>query len=92
VLISDGFGTHESLEVMTHCSKQHIILCQLPSHTSHKLQSCDIGVFGPLKTVYREQVEQQFRNDVSATGMEHFTRKFSNARDKALSVRNIHPS
>jgi hypothetical protein len=42
VLISDGFGTYESLEVMTHCFKQNTILCSLPSHTSHKLQPCDV--------------------------------------------------
>jgi hypothetical protein len=90
VLISDGFGTHESLEVMTHCFEQNIILCRLPSHTSHKLQPCDVGVFGPLKTAYREQVEQQFRRGAGTVGKEHFTRMYSNARDKALSARNIH--
>jgi len=90
VLISDGFGTHESLEVMTYCFEQNIILCRLPSHTSHKLQPCDVGVFGPLKTAYREQVEQQFRRGAGAVGKEHFTRMYSNARNKALSARNIH--
>lgn len=28
-----------------------------PSHTSHKLQACDVGVFATLKAVYRDQVE-----------------------------------
>jgi hypothetical protein len=33
VLVSDGFGTHESLEVMTHCFEQNITLCRfLKSH------------------------------------------------------------
>ena len=53
LLISDGFGTHESLEVLTFCYENNIILCRLPSHTSHKLQPCDVGVFGPLKAAYR---------------------------------------
>ena len=35
--INDGFGTHESLEVLTYCFENNIILCRLPSHTSHKL-------------------------------------------------------
>jgi hypothetical protein len=90
VLINDGFGSHESLEVMTHCFEQNIILCRLPSHTSHKLQPCDVGVFGPLKTAYREQVEQQFRRGAGAVSKEHFTRLYSNARNKALTARNIH--
>jgi len=43
VLINDGFGTHESLELMKFCFENSIILCRLPSHTSHKLQPCDVG-------------------------------------------------
>jgi hypothetical protein len=53
VLISDGFGTHETLEILEYCFENNIILCRIPSHTSHKLQPCDIGVFGPLKVAYR---------------------------------------
>jgi hypothetical protein len=90
VLISDGFGIHESLEVMTHCFKQNIILCRLPLYTSYKLQPCDVSVFSLLKTVYREQVEQQFRRSAGTVNKEYFTRMYSNARDKALSTYNIH--
>lgn len=63
VLINNGFTAHESLEVLEFCHENNIILCRLPSHTSHKLQPCDVAVFGPLKTAYRERVEvhQQFR-------------------------------
>lgn len=53
VLICDGFGTHESLEILEFCFANNIILCRLPSYTSHKLQPCDVAVFGPLKTAYR---------------------------------------
>jgi hypothetical protein len=52
ILINNGFGPHESLEVMQFCYENNIILCRLPSHTSHILQPCDIGVFRPLKTSY----------------------------------------
>ena len=54
ILISDGFSTHESLEILKFCYENNIILCRLPSHTSHKLQLCDVGIFGLLKTAYRE--------------------------------------
>lgn len=49
ILVNDGFATHESLEVITFCFDNNIILCRLPSHTSHKLQPLDVGVFAPLK-------------------------------------------
>jgi transposase len=37
VLICDGFGTHEILEVLEFCFENNIILCRLPSYMSHKL-------------------------------------------------------
>jgi hypothetical protein len=54
VLICDGFGTHETLEVLEFCLENNIILCRLPSHTSHKLQPCDVAVFALLKAAYRD--------------------------------------
>jgi len=57
-LICDGFETHETLEVLEFCFENRIILCRLPSHTSHKLQPCDASVFGPLKAAYRDEVER----------------------------------
>ena len=61
ILISDGFGTDKSLEVLMFCYENNIILCRLPSHTSHKLQPCDVAVFGPLKNVYRRHVDDLYR-------------------------------
>ena len=49
VLIYDGFGSQETLEILQFCLENHVLLCRLPSYTSHKLQPCDIGVFCPLK-------------------------------------------
>jgi hypothetical protein len=92
ILISDGFGTHESLEILKFCYENNIILCRLPSHTSHKLQPCDVGVFGPLKTAYREQVEQLYRGGANTIGKQHFTLLYSRARAVAITPRNIKSS
>ena len=89
VLIYDGFGTHETLEILEFCFKNNIILYRLPSHTSHKLQPCDISVFGPLKAAYRDQVERLERGRVGTIGKEHFTHLYSPARHQALTSRNI---
>ena len=89
ILISDGFGTHESLEIMQYCYEHNIILCRLPSHTSHKLQPCDVGVFGPLKTAYREQVERLYRGGSNMVGKQHFTLLYDRARTKAFTGRNV---
>jgi hypothetical protein len=82
-------GTHETLEIQEFCFENNIILCRLPSHTSHKLEPCDISVFGPLKAAYRDQVERLERGCVGTVGKEHFTYLYSPARDRALTPRNI---
>ena len=89
ILISDGFASHESAELIQFCFANNIILCRLLSHTSHKLQPLDVAVFGPLKTAYREQVERLHRGGANTVGKEHFTLLYSRARDVALTVRNI---
>jgi DDE superfamily endonuclease len=89
VLISDGFGTHETLEVLEFCFENNITLCRLPSHTTHKLQPCDVGVFAPLKDAYRDEVDRLFRGCVNTIGKEHFTSVYSTAREKAFTKRNI---
>lgn len=71
------------------CFENNIILCRLPSHTSHRLQPCDVGVFGPLKMSYREQVEQLYRCGANTVGKQHFTLLYSRARDAAFTSRNI---
>lgn len=89
MLICDGFGTHESLEILQYCLANHIILCRLPSHTSHKLQPCDIAVFAPLKAAYRDNVERLERGGVNTIGKQHFTSLYSPAREAAFIKRNI---
>lgn len=89
VLICDGFGTHETLEILEFCLENDIILCRLPSHPSHKLQSCDDGVFAPLKAAYRDEVERLERGGVNTIGKEHSTSLYSHARNKAFTQRNI---
>lgn len=89
VLICDGFGTHETLEILEFCFANNILLCRLPSHTSHKLQPCDVGVFAPLKTAYRDEVEQLYREGLDTVGKEHFTSLYKPARERSLTKRNI---
>jgi hypothetical protein len=89
ILICDGFGTHETLEILEYCFENNIILCRLPSHTSHKLQPCDVGVFAPLKAAYRDQVERLYRGGTDTVGKEHFTSLYSPARERAFTKRNI---
>lgn len=89
MLINDGFATHESLELLKFCFENNIILCRLPSRTSHKLQPCGIGMFGPLKTAYREQVEQLYHGGANTVGKQHFTLLYNRDRDAAFTCHNV---
>ena len=89
VLIRDGFSTHETLEVQKFCFENKIFLCRLPSHTSHKLQPCNVSVFTPLKGFYREKVDRLYRGGANTVGKEHFTSLYSLAREKAFTKKNI---
>jgi hypothetical protein len=88
VLICDGFGTHETLEVLKFCLANNI-LCRLPSHTSHKLQPCDVAVSAPLKAAYRDQAEHLERGGINTICKEHFTSAYRPTREKAFTPKNI---
>jgi hypothetical protein len=89
VLICDGFGSHETLEILEFCFENNFILCRLPSHTSHKLQPCDVAVLASLKAAYRDQVERLYRGGADTVGKEHFTSLYSPSRARAFTKRNI---
>ncbi|KAH8204826.1 hypothetical protein TruAng_001015 [Truncatella angustata] len=84
ILIYDGFGTHETLEILELYFETNILLCRLPSHTSHKLQPCDVSVFAPLKAANRDQVDRLEQGGVNTIGKEHFTSLYSPARKRAF--------
>jgi len=58
VLICDGFGMYETLEILEFCFENDITLCHLFFYNSYKLQPCDVGVFVPLKEAYRDRVDR----------------------------------
>lgn len=88
LLICDGFGTHETLEILEYCLANKIRLCRLPSHTSHKLQPCDVVAFAPLKppTAMRLSVWNEVVSTPSANNtLPHYTA----AQGKRLSLGEI---
>jgi hypothetical protein len=88
-LICDGFGTHETLEILEFCFENNILLYHLPSHTSHKLQPYNIAVFIPLKAAYRDQIDRLKQGDINTIDKEHFTSLYSPARERAFTPKNI---
>jgi hypothetical protein len=75
--------------VLKFCFQNNIILSRLPSHTSHKLQPCDVGVFSALKTAYREQIKFLYGRGSNTVGKEHLTALYQRARNSAMVSRDI---
>jgi len=57
LLIYDGHGSHTNVEIARLAAENNILLVQLPSHTIHKLQPLDVGVFGPFQRAWIERCE-----------------------------------
>jgi hypothetical protein len=84
-----ALGHTKPFEILESCFENNIILCRLPSHTSHKTKPCDVSVFGPLKTAYRDEVERRYRGGLRNVNKEHFTAIYSRAREREMTKKNI---
>ncbi|CAG9953199.1 unnamed protein product [Clonostachys rosea f. rosea IK726] len=90
LLIVDGHKSHETVEFMWECFKNHIWLLFLPSHSSHVLQPLDLSIFSPLKGSYRRHLsQQQIQTDSSPIGKATFLKCYHLARQAALTPSNI---
>lgn len=56
LLILDGHCSHCTLKFLALAERHRIIILCLPPHTTHALQPCDVGVFGPLAIRYKKEV------------------------------------
>lgn len=54
LLILDNHASHTSLESITLCRLNFIIMLGFPPHTTHKLQPLDVSFFRPLKSYYNQ--------------------------------------
>lgn len=91
LLILDGHNSHTTYELCAFAEKHRIIIICLPPHTTHHLQPCDVGVFGPLAGTWKTEV-----NLASAQYIEirkqNLLKYYSHARVKALSPEMIRSS
>ncbi|KAF2734578.1 hypothetical protein EJ04DRAFT_512420, partial [Polyplosphaeria fusca] len=67
MLICDGFGTHETLEILEFCFENKITLCRLPSLT----EACTIGFrfFFYATLYYRSSGKYKSSTDQSMSTM-----------------------
>lgn len=87
LLILDNHSSHLSLAAIELASDNGVVLLSLPSHTSHRMQSLDIGFFGPLKKAYAVACDNwQISNPGRAITQFQVARLFGSAYSKVASV------
>lgn len=88
MLILDGHNSHCSYAFVDFCEKHQIVLLCLPSHTTHRLQPCDVGVFGPLASCWKSEVNDASRKNIAITKY-NLLEIYSRARDRAFTQTTI---
>jgi len=62
ILVLDGHSIHvENYEFVKYAIDHNIHLVCLPSHSTHILQPLDVGIFGLLRTYYKQELEDRVR-------------------------------
>jgi DDE superfamily endonuclease len=67
LLILDGHNSHCTYPFIKFAAAHRIIIICLPSHTTHALQPCDVGVFGPLARAWKFQVTKASQENMPIT-------------------------
>jgi len=73
LLIVDGHSSHVNMEFINSADENGIIIHILPSHTTHRLQPLDVGLFSPLSTAYSNQLNSLMHKSL---GMVSMTKRF----------------
>jgi DDE superfamily endonuclease len=91
LLILDGHNSHCTYQFSKFSKEHNIIIICLPSHTTHVLQPCNVGVFGPLALSWKAQVNQTARNYIPITKY-NLLEQYSAARERAFKSETIRSS
>lgn len=89
ILMYDGHGSHVTLEMIDKAMQHNIILFCLPPHTTHHLQPCDVGAFGPLKCAWNKRCDHVFQTTGEHLIAKDFVREYMLARKESFKVNTI---
>ncbi|KAF7335145.1 DDE-domain-containing protein [Mycena venus] len=88
LLILDGHNSHCTYNFISFAQKHRIIVLCLPSHTTHALQPCDVGVFSPLAAKWKARVGLLHAQGISIDKY-NLLSNYAVARDQAFKKSTI---
>ena len=89
MLIIDGYRNHMSVKFDDYCKFNNIITINMPAHSSHLLQSLDVGIFLSLKATYGHQINLFIQASINHIIKLEFFIAYLAARDKIFIEKNI---
>jgi hypothetical protein len=92
LLILDGYDSHFTYEFVRYCELNRIQLLQLPPHSTHILQPCDVGIFQNWKHFHSEEVDELVRRGIGQFDRQAFLsciESIRNATFKRNSIRSV---
>lgn len=89
MIVLDGHASHMSVAFDTYCLDRNIISISLPPHSSHLTQPLDVGVFGPLKRAYGDEINVFVRAGITHITKDDFFSAYHKAYDKVVTKKNI---
>jgi len=89
LLIYDGHGSHDTLELITLARENNIILFCLPPHTTHRLQPLDVGVFGPFARAWVERCDEIVEDTGEEMPREDFVKEYMQVRSQTFKSTTI---
>jgi hypothetical protein len=89
LLILDGHGSHCKAEFVARCLRDEVDLIVLPSHSSHKTQPLDVGIFQPLKKAMGKMTDMVLRHNTGPIPKWVWITNLARARKQAFTQSNI---
>jgi hypothetical protein len=89
LLIFNGHSSHESEEADQVAEENNIQFIRLPSHTTHKLQPLDVGVFGPMQAAWRKQSKEYTLRTSAEMPLAQVVMEYLEARTQVMKKGNI---
>jgi hypothetical protein len=89
LLLLDDYGSYATFRFKALANDYKIILLYLPAHTTYRLQSLDVGIFGPQSGFYFNEVVQHSRWAGYSVSKREYLDWMIKARKKANTKSNI---
>lgn len=83
-LLMDGHSSHVTKELRTHAEDNGVHIYTFPSHTTHKLQPLDVGVFGPLQRAWQGRCVEILQQRNTEVTQHEFVREYLAVRNKVF--------